>query len=248
MEEKKKQTVKKNTGSLVVVQQPSKTRYSAGERITLAGLSIELDGVDITNECIASVKNGMPFPIDESQLDVNIEHEPSGQSVTVTLRRKRGLLFPILIGLLAAALAATIAWIAAHSSKPRIPEGDTGTYIIPKGDMTDEEAQAMLNEMADKSRITISIAPEMRLRDNGDLRVNLVVPEGNNGLSERLEIEQDGQIVYRSGIISPGHLLEWGSSSSAHAGAATATIYAVQNSSDFGNPISVEVNIVADGS
>ena len=246
--EEKKQTVEKSTGSLVVVQQPSKIRYSAGERITLAGLSVELDGIDVTNECIASVKNGMPFPIDESQLDVNIEHEQSGQSVIVTLRRKRRLFVPILIGLLAVALAGTIAWIATHSSKPRIPEGDAGTYIIPKGNMTDEEAQAMLNEMADRSRITISIAPEMRLRDNGDLRVNLVVPEGNNGLSERLEIEQDGQIVYRSGTVSPGHLLEWGSSSSAYTGAATATIYAVQNSSDFGNPISVEVNIVADGS
>lgn len=90
----------------------------------------------------------------------------------------------------------------------------------------------------------MSMAPEMVLRDNGELRVNLVVPEGNNGLSERLEIEQDGKVVYRSGVVIPGNRLEWGKDSTAHEGAATATVYAVRDEADFGNPVSVEVEIV----
>ena len=133
-----------------------------------------------------------------------------------------------------------------HPAEPAFPEGETGSYLIPKGDMSDEEAQRMLDEMTEKSRITVSLAPEMRLRDNGDMRVNLVVPEGNNGLSERLEVEQDGRVVYRSGVVPPGNRLEWGSNSQAHEGDATATVYAVQDEADFGNPVSVEVTIVKD--
>lgn len=233
-------------GKLVVMQQPDKMKYGAGERISFTGLVVSFDGVDVTNECVTSVKEGTPFPIDERRLDVEVKHEPSGRTIVLTFKRKRKLLIPILIGLLVAALVGAGIWMFTHPAEQKFPEGETGSYIIPKGDMSDEDAQKMLDEMTEKSRITVSIAPDMKLKDNGDLRVNLVVPEGNNGLSERLEIEQDGRVVYRSGVVSPGHLLEWGSGSSAHTGTATATIYAIQSDADFGNPVSVEVNIVAE--
>lgn len=235
-----------DTGNLVVMQQPDKMKYGAGERISFAGLTVAFDGVDVTNECVTSVKEGTPFPIDERRLDVEVKHEPSGKTIVLTLKRKRKLLIPILIGLLVAALVGAGIWMFTHPAEQKFPEGETGSYIIPKGNMSDEDAQKMLDEMTEKSRITVSIAPDMKLKDNGDLRVNLVVPEGNNGLSERLEIEQDGRVVYRSGVVSPGHVLEWGSNSSAHTGTATATIYAIQSDADFGNPVSVEVNISAE--
>lgn len=235
-----------DAGKLVVMQQPDKVKYGAGERISFKGLVVAFDGTDVTNECVTSVKEGMPFPIDERRLDVEVKHAPSGKTIALTLKRKRKLLIPILIGLLVAALVGAGIWMFTHPAEQKFPEGETGSYIIPKGNMSDEDAQKMLDEMTEKSRITVSIAPDMKLKDNGDLRVNLVVPEGNNGLSERLEIEQDGRVVYRSGVVSPGHVLEWGSNSTAHAGTATATIYAIQSDADFGNPVSVEVNIVAE--
>lgn len=235
-----------SSGKLVVMQQPDKVKYGAGERISFKGLVVAFDGTDVTNECVISVKEGMPFPIDERRLDVEVKHAPSGKTIVLTLKRKRKLLIPILIGLLVAALVGAGIWMFTHPAEQKFPEGETGSYIIPKGNMSDEDAQKMLDEMTEKSRITVSIAPDMKLKDNGDLRVNLVVPEGNNGLSERLEIEQDGRVVYRSGVVSPGHVLEWGSNSSAHTGTATATIYAIQSDADFGNPVSVEVNIVAE--
>jgi hypothetical protein len=235
-----------DSGNLVVMQQPDKVKYGAGERISFTGLTVAFDGVDVTNECVTSVKEGTPFPIDERCLDVEVKHEPSGKTIVLTLKRKRKLLIPILIGLLVAALVGAGIWMFTHPAEQKFPEGETGSYIIPKGNMSDEDAQKMLDEMTEKSRITVSIAPDMKLKDNGDLRVNLVVPEGNNGLSERLEIEQDGRVVYRSGVVSPGHLLEWGSNSTAHEGTATATIYAIQSDADFGNPVSVEVNISAE--
>jgi hypothetical protein len=98
--------------------------------------------------------------------------------------------------------------------------------------------------MAERSRITVSLAPEMALKEDGSLRVNLVVPEGNNGLSERVEVEQDGKVVYQSGVVRPGNRLEWGNGAQgAHAGPATATVYAISDDADFGNPVSVEVTI-----
>ena len=105
----------------------------------------------------------------------------------------------------------------------------------------------MLDEMAERSRITVSLAPDMRLRKGGELRVNLVVPEDNNGISERIEVEQDGAVVYRSGVVEPGRTLEWGIGSEAHEGPATATVYAVgDDGSDFGNPVSVEVTVTSE--
>lgn len=123
------------------------------------------------------------------------------------------------------------------------PKGDTGSYLIPIGDMTDDEAQSMLDRQAELSRITVSLRPVQELVD-GRLHVNFVVPSGNNNFSERLEVEQDGRVVYRSGIVEPEHVIEWGAADGAHAGAATATVYAVDTAgNDFGNPVSVEVEI-----
>ena len=253
MEDKKDPTVQtsketdasQDIGSLVVAKAPDKTKYAAGERISLKGLSVMLDGKDVTDECVPSVGEGTAFPSDKKAIEVTLTHE-SGQTATITLKRKRKLLVPILLALLVAGAVGGGAWVLTHPAEPAFPEGETGSYLIPKGDMSDEEAQRMLDEMTEKSRTTVSLAPEMRLRDNGDMRVNLVVPEGNNGLSERLEVEQDGRVVYRSGVVPPGNRLEWGSNSQAHEGDATATVYAVQDEADFGNPVSVEVTIVKD--
>lgn len=126
-------------------------------------------------------------------------------------------------------------------------KGDTGTYVIPQGNMTSAEAQAMLDEQVEASRITVSVAPVMRLGADGSLRANFVVEEPNNGLSERIEIEQDGRVVYASGAVSPGYAIEWCQAPDAHTGPAIATVYALDdNGDDRGNPISVEVEIVSD--
>lgn len=124
------------------------------------------------------------------------------------------------------------------------PKGDTGSYVTARGEMTVEEARAMLDEQVDKSRITVSLSPKPKLRNDGSMRVNFLVEEPNNGLSERLEVEQDGVVVYRSGVVAPGNGIEWTSGSNAHAGEATATVYAVdENGADRGNPVSVEIEV-----
>ncbi len=157
-----------------------------------------------------------------------------------TLRINRFVLIVAILLVIAVCSGAGLAWWFSHQSV----QGDTGTYFIPKGSMSDEEAQNFVNKMAEQSRITISLAPQMSLRNDGSLRMNFVVVEPNNGLSERLELEQDGTCVYRSGVVDPGHRIEWGHAEAVHAGSATATIFAVSDGVDSGSPVSVEVEIV----
>ena len=151
-------------------------------------------------------------------------------------RNRRRLLAAVLLCLMAAA-GGLLAWFALQ------PAGDTGSYLIPQGTMSDEQAQQMLDEQADKSRIQVSLRPVQELKD-GKLHVNFVVAADNNGFAERLEIVQDGLLVYASGIVQPNHTLSWVEAPAAHPGDATATVYAVgDNGEDFGNPVSVEVSI-----
>jgi hypothetical protein len=152
-------------------------------------------------------------------------------------RRRRWLLIGLLLILLITGSSLVMWWMIQ-------PRGDTGSYLIPQGTMTDEEAFALVEEQAENSRITVSLKPAPELVD-GQLHVNFFVTEDNNSFSERLEIEQDGAVVYRSGIVEPSHVIEWVDAPDAQVGAAVATIYAVDESgSDFGNPISIEIEIV----
>ena len=156
------------------------------------------------------------------------------------VRRRTLVAIIIVLLILLLLLLAQLLWNAAPQR-----QGDTGSYIIPQGEMSSDEAQALIDDQAEKSRITISLAPTMKLKEDGSLRVNFIVEEPNNGFSERLEVEQDGQIVYASGAVAPGYAIEWCQSSGAHAGPATATVFALdENGNDRGNPASVEVEIV----
>ena len=147
---------------------------------------------------------------------------------------------PAVLGALAAAAAATAAiclWILLQ------PQGDTGSAIYPMEDMTRAQAQEMLDGQAQRSRMTVSMQPAPILRD-GRLRLNFIVPSDNNGWSERVEVMQDGQEVYASGIVAPGHVIEWADAPGAHAGQAVATVHAVDGQGrDHGNPVSVEIEI-----
>ena len=227
---------------LAIVSPPDKVAYWAGEEISYSGARFAApDGKDVTHKVTYSVAEGSAFKkaVKTQEVVVRYEGESGPCATTILLRRKTGLWLAVLGGLLVTA-AGTCLWFAL-SILPA--QGDTGSYLIPKEQMSDEEAQEMLDDMAEKSRITVSLAPSMRLAEDGRLRVNFIVMEPNNGLSERLEVEQDGAVVYRSGVVEPGNMIEWCQSHGAHVGNATATVYAVSGESDTGNPVSVEVQI-----
>lgn len=230
-----------------------KSRYKAGEKISYEGLVLRVGGTDVTGACSLAPAEGTPFPRDEKRMTVTATYStPNGQTSTATfeLSRRRGVLLPIAIVLLAA--AAIVAGLFAAGIIPwgEADKGETGTYLIPQGDMTDEEAQALVNEMAEKSRITVSVAPNMLLTDDNKLRVNFIVPEGNNGLAERLEVTQGDVLVAKTGVVKPGYGVEYlDVSQRPEVGPAIATVYAVRDDTevDTGNPISVDVQIVLPG-
>ena len=236
--------------NLVVDTKKTQTAYRPGESIDYTGIRVTINGNDVTRYCQFLPKPGAAWDRGKKKVDAKvrcpIQRDANGRPIyamaTFTLRRRKRIL-PLVITLIMLVLAGVGGFMAWQHFFNQ-PSGDTGSQIIPQGNMTDEEAQDLVNEMAEKSRITVSIAPNMALKDDGQLRVNFIVMEPNNGLSERLEVEQDGQVVYRSGIVQPGYSIEWGEAPSAKPGPATATVYAVSGDADTGNPISVEVNIV----
>ena len=236
---------KKGSGDvhrLITMSQPDKTAYKPGEEISYSGARFEMpNGRDVTSQVKFSVFEGSAFKKNVKTQEVIVSYKDEGglYETKLELRRKVNLWPVALVSLLVAVTGAFL--LIALLSLPA--QGDTGSYIIPKEQMSDEEAQEMLDEMAEKSRITVSLAPNMRLTEDGQLRVNFIVMEPNNGLSERLEVEQDGAVVYRSGVVSPGNMIEWCQSQGAHAGSAIATVYAVSGEDDTGNPVSVEVQI-----
>ena len=145
----------------------------------------------------------------------------------------------VVAGAIAAAAAATAlcVWVMLP------PQGDTGSAIYPMEGMGADEAQEMLDARTQASRITVSMQPSPALRD-GRLHLNFIVPADNNGWSERIEVEQDGRVVYASGIVEPGHAIEWADAPDAHAGTAVATVRAVDGKGgDHGNPVSVQIEI-----
>lgn len=229
----------------------NKKEYKAGEKIQYEGVTILCDGKDVTPSCSFEPAPGTPYDRSEKSIAATatyVTDNGTSSSVAFELRRKGNRLVPLFVclGVIVASLAAiVVANPDVMASLFGKKEDDTGAYLIPKGDMTDEEAQALVNEMAAKSRITINLAPNMRISDEKGLRVNFIVPEGNNGLSERLEVTQGDKVIAKTGIIEPGYMVEWIEvDRQPEEGPAVATVYAVSDESDTGNPVSVEVQIV----
>ena len=231
---------------LVVEQMPEITSYKPGQKISFDGIRIMYGQDDVTDKVKYNIEEGTPWDMNDDKLDVVVSYTAeNGLSCSSTFqftRKSSAKKLAIILPLVAIA-AVGIGYAVWHFALQ--PPSETGSRFIMKGDMSDEEAQALLDEQAEASRITVSLAPEMKLKNTNELRVNFVVAEPNNGFSERLELEQDGRIVYKSQVIEPGYRLEWVTSNGAKTGPATATVYAVTSDGvDTGNPVSVEVQIV----
>ena len=118
---------------------------------------------------------------------------------------------------------------------------EPGTHIIGQGDMTEEEARAMLDETAEKSRMTVSVAADIE-KMNEYARVNFVVVYPNNGITERCVLEQNGKELWDSGPVAPGNEIEWADIPELEEGVAHVTVSAVNKDGEgTGNPVKLDV-------
>lgn len=130
--------------------------------------------------------------------------------------------------------------------KSQQPVSDPGATIQSYDGKTTKEIQDELNRQAEESRMTISVAPKVRIKD-GKARVN-VINANDNKFDQTFTLEQDGKDVYKSGIIKVGEKVEWCDAADLKTGTATITVQAVDKKSGkpSGNPQSVSVEVVND--
>lgn len=169
---------------------------------------------------------------------------PDEEILGSTQKRRKRRRKCIGVALLFVALVLVIGVFVWWLSVPRVA---AGSRIIPTFTSDVNEAQAVLDDYAQQSRITVSLIPYPSFdEETGTLALNFVVSDENNGFAERFVIEQEGQIVYESECVQPGYALETIEAPRIHVGQATATVYAVdEQGNDCGNPIAVELDIRA---
>ena len=150
------------------------------------------------------------------------------------------LVIVIILALLLAGAGGYMLW------KSQQPVSDPGATIQSYDGKTTKEIQEELNRQAEESRMTISVAPKVRIKD-GKARVN-VINANDNKFDQTFTLEQDGKNVYESGIIKVGEKVEWCDAADLKTGTATITVQAVDKKSGkpSGNPQSVSVEVVND--
>lgn len=129
--------------------------------------------------------------------------------------------------------------------KSQQPVTDPGATIQSYDGKSDKDIQEELNRQAEQSRMTISVAPKVQLKD-GKARVNVVNTKGNK-FNQTFTLTQNGKQIYKSGIIKVGEKVEWCNANGLKEGVnATLTVQAVDKKSGkpSGNPQSVDVEVV----
>lgn len=153
-------------------------------------------------------------------------------------RKTARIALTILLALCLVGIGALVAW---HFLAPK---ADAGATVTSFDGMSDDEIRAELDRQVEASRMTISVAAKPQLQ-NGRVRVNVVNAQDSH-FGQLFTLEQDGKVLYKSGVVDPGKTVEWVDAEGAHAGEATVTVSAADTKTGkaTGNPQSVTVEIV----
>lgn len=152
-------------------------------------------------------------------------------------RRKVPVIILLILALLLACAGGFMLW------KSMQPDIDPGATIQQTEGKTTAEIQKELDKIANESRMTISVAPTVQLKD-ARARVNVINVEDNK-FDQTFTLSQDGEDVYTSGIVKCGQKVEWCEADGLSEGTATITVQAVNKKTGkaYGNPQSVEVEV-----
>lgn len=207
-----------------------------------------------TDETAGKAKHFATTPDEKTETEVKAEvevkpdetekpEEPKADSGTDGKKHHGKTIALVIVIILAIFLACTGGYMLWKSQQP---VSDPGAIIQSYDGKTTEEIQDELNRQAEESRMTISVAPKVRIKD-GKARVN-VINANDNKFDQTFTLEQGGKDVYKSGIIKVGEKVEWCDAADLKTGTATITVQAVDKESGkpSGNPQSVSVEVVND--
>lgn len=188
------------------------------------------------DDSVETVKSGNS----EEEKTSDKSEEDSGTDEKKHHGKTIALVIVIILAILLAGAGGYMLW------KSQQPVSDPGATIQSYDGKTTKEIQEELNRQAEESRMTISVAPKVRIKD-GKARVN-VINANDNKFDQTFTLEQDGKDVYKSGIIKVGEKVEWCDAADLKTGTATITVQAVDKESGkpSGNPQSVSVEVVND--
>lgn len=184
---------------------------------------------------------------DEEKSDKQDDNKPDSSEKPDKADRKKSegrgkriaIIIIVVLAIVCIAVGGYMMW------KSQQPVTDPGATIQTYDGKSVKEIQDELNRQAEESRMTISVAPKVELKD-GKARVN-VVNTNDNKFNQTFTLEQDGKEIYKSGIIKSGEKVEWCDADGLKAGTnATITVQAVDKESGkpSGNPQSVDVEVV----
>lgn len=178
-----------------------------------------------------------PMAVQEDP-DIAADKADSGDKKEKDGRRcKAPVIILLILALLLACAGGFMLW------KSMQPDIDPGATIQQTEGKTTAEIQKELDKIANESRMTISVAPTVQLKD-GRARVNVINVEDNK-FDQTFTLSQDGKDVYTSGIVTSGQKVEWCEADGLAEGTATITVQAVNKKTGkaYGNPQSVEVEV-----
>lgn len=192
---------------------------------------------EANNDSAHNDKNDEPNGSKESNSETQDKSKTSKKKGT---GKKIAIVIIILLAIACIGAGGYMMW------KSQQPVTDPGATIQSYDGKSDKEIQDELNRQAEESRMTISVAPKVTLKD-GKARVN-VVNANDNRFNQEFTLSQDGKDIYKSGIIKSGEKVEWCEANGIKTGSATITVQAVDKESGkpSGNPQSVDVEVVND--
>ena len=182
-------------------------------------------------------KGCKPTDVQENPGDESGKAEGTDMEEQDGRHRKVPVIILLTLALLLACAGGFMLW------KSMQPDIDPGATIQQTEGKTTAEIQKELDKIANESRMTISVAPTVQLKD-GRARVNVINVEDNK-FDQTFALSQDGEDVYTSGIVKCGQKVEWCEADGLSEGTATITVQAVNKKTGkaYGNPQSVEVSV-----
>lgn len=124
-------------------------------------------------------------------------------------KKKRWLIVLLLLLLLAVGAAVFYFLFWNREEQPRIDkELSAKAGLLPSH--SEEDLQKLLNETVEEGMVNISINPDPVFRDGkseGNLNIENI-PANHYDLQVDITLEESNEIVYRSGLIEPGHYVD----------------------------------------